>query len=134
MRYRDPRVWMLADACELLERAERLQRRFFEIGGEASKPAWEPPLDIFETPEELWIQAALPGVAPDDVQVAISNGTLIVAGERTLPSEARASYIHRVEIPHGRFERRIQLPAGRFELRQRNLVNGCLTLSLRKLD
>jgi len=38
--------------------------------------------------------------------------------------------IHRVEIPHGRFERRIRLPDARWEVGRSTLVNGCLLLSL----
>lgn len=130
----DPRARMWAEACELLEQAERLQRQFFRPAGEALRPAWEPPVDIFETDEDLWISVALPGVEPEDVRIVIQDRTLTVAGQRPLPVESRAGMIHRVEIPHGRFERRIVLPVGRFELRRRDLSNGCLTLSLRKLS
>ncbi len=130
----DPRARMWAEACELLEQAERLQRQFFRPAGEALRPAWEPPVDIFETEEDLWIAVALPGVVPEDVRIVIQDRTLLVTGQRPLPLESRGSMIHRVEIPHGRFERRIVLPVGRFELRRRDLSNGCLTLSLRKLS
>jgi HSP20 family protein len=41
--------------------------------------------------------------------------------------------IRRLEIPYGRFERRIDLPPGRFEIGRRDLTDGCLTLTLRKL-
>lgn len=133
MRHGDPRAWMWAEACELLEQADRLQRRFFQLGGAASRPAWEPPVDVYETDETLWILVALPGVAPDQVKIVVADGTLIVTGDRPLPAEARIGVIHRVEIPHGRFERRIRLPAGRFELDGHALANGCLMLSLRKL-
>lgn len=134
MRHGDPRAWMWADACELLEQAERMQRRFFQLGGAARRPVWEPPADIFATDDELWIVVALPGVAPDDAQIAVRDGTLIVSGERRLPAAMRAAAVHRVEIPHGLFERRIALPPGRFELTRRELANGCLTLSLQKLN
>ena len=129
----DPRVRMWADACELLEQAERLQRQFFRPAGGALRPAWEPPVDVFETEDDLWISVALPGVVPEDVAIVVQDRTLVVTGERRLPAECRAGMIHRVEIPHGRFERRIVLPAGRLELRRHDLSNGSLTLTLRKL-
>jgi HSP20 family protein len=134
MPSRDPAIWMWAEACELLDRADRLQRQFFRPGQRnATRPTWVPPVDILETERELWILAALPGVEPDRVEVIVDGGTLIVAGERPLPVPSRAAVIRRLEIPHGRFERRIALPAGRFEVGRRDLVNGCLALSLRKL-
>jgi HSP20 family molecular chaperone IbpA len=39
-----------------------------------------------------------------------------------------------MELPYGRFERRVALPPGRFELSGRDLVDGCLTVTLRKLS
>ena len=50
---------MWTDACAQIGRAERLHRQFFHPGSAAG---WEPPIDVFETDEELWIMAALPGV------------------------------------------------------------------------
>jgi HSP20 family protein len=124
---------MWAEACELLDRAERLHRQFFQLGDAYARgPVWEPPVDVFETNGELWILVALPGVDPEGVEISAHDGTLIVAGERVLPREARAGVIHRLEIPYGRFERRIALPAGRFEIGRRDLTDGCLTLSLRQ--
>ena len=58
---------------------------------------------------------------------------LIVVGERALPIGDRTGLIHRMEIPHGRFERHIQLPPGPLELGRRELADGCLVLALRKM-
>jgi HSP20 family protein len=133
MTQRDPRSWMWAEACEFLERAERLQRQFFRLGqAHAPGPAWEPPMDIFETDEELLILVALPGIAANQVQIIFDSGTLTVAGERHVTAQARGATIHRLEIPYGRFERQVRLPSGRFELSRKELVDGCLVLSLRK--
>ncbi len=130
---RDLQVWMWAEACEALARAERLHRQFFRVGPSAEQAVWEPPIDIFETRTELWIVAALPGVDAPQVEIGVEDGVLVVAGERPAPALQRAAGIHRLEIPQGRFERRIALPPGRFELVRRDLAQGCLTLALRKL-
>ncbi len=125
---------MWASACELLERAERMHRQFFQPrSSNARQPSWEPPVDMLETESELWILVALPGVGADRLQVAVDGGTLVVAGERPMPGRAHAGIIRRLEIPYGRFERRIELPAGRFEIARRELTDGCLVLGLRKL-
>ena len=63
----------------------------------------------------------------------VEQGVLIVSGERPMPGRAQGTVIHRLEIPYGRFERRIELPPGRFDVVQRELIDGCLTLGLRKL-
>lgn len=125
---------MWAEAVSALERAERVHRQSFRpLPGRGAQPAWEPPLDVLETPEALWIIVALPGVEPAEVEVAIAGGTIHIVGTRPIPPALRGAAIHRLEIPYGRFERQVHLPAGRFELAHRTLTDGCLTLSLRKL-
>jgi len=134
MSYQDPESWMWEKAREILERAERLQSRFFELRrSRCLRPTWEPPIDVFETESALWVLVALPGVESERLEVFIEGGVLIVVGERTLPVECRTATVHRLEIPHGRFERQVALPSGRFELDRRDLRCGCLVLSLRKI-
>jgi HSP20 family molecular chaperone IbpA len=129
----DPRSWMWEEACATLERAERLHRQFFQPTFSAAPANWEPPVDILETEREIWIFAALPGVETKDLEVSVESGVLVVAGVRRLPAAMRGAAIHRLEIPHGRFERRIRLPSGRLELGRSELTSGCLVLSLAKL-
>jgi HSP20 family molecular chaperone IbpA len=127
----DPRRWMWAEACAMIERAEQLHRQFFQPGfAEVPAPNWEPPLDIFATEGALTIIAALPGVEPLDIEISIEPELLRVAGVRRLPAAARGMAIQRLELPHGRFERCIRLPAAQWELEQSTLANGCLLLSL----
>jgi len=130
---RNLEAWMWAEACDALARAERLQRQFFRLGMPDTRPLWEPPVDILETEDELWIIAALPGVDASQVEISVERGVLVIAGERLAPALKQAAVIHRLEIPQGRFARRIALPPGRFELGRRDIADGCLTLTLRKL-
>ncbi len=127
----DPRNWMWAEACAMIERAEQLHRSFFQPGQSTTPAAsWEPPIDVFESEQELTIVVALPGVEPADIKVAADRDQLVVTGVRRLPGSTRGTAIHRLEIPHGRFERRIRLPAGRWELGRSSIGNGCLLLAL----
>ncbi|MGQ9367415.1 Hsp20/alpha crystallin family protein [Azospirillum sp. ST 5-10] len=129
----DRRLWMWAEAVELFDRAERLQRQFFRPATPGTgRAAWVPPVDLYETDDEVVVVVALPGVAPHRLEVAVADGVLLVAGERPLPCGG-ACAIHRLEIPHGRFERRVELPSGAFEVTRRDLADGCLVLALRKL-
>ena len=127
---RDPKHQMWAEACALLKQAEHLHRQFFEPSRESAR--WEPPVDVFETEREVWIIAALPGVAPEAVSVEIEGQTLVIAGTRPLPSKGHGANIVRLEIPYGRFERRITLTS-RLHLAERELRNGCVLLTFTKL-
>lgn len=130
---RDPASFMWSEAVELLDRAERLHRQFFRPAPPGPRRAcWTPPIDVYETEDAVTIVVALPGVGPDQLHVAIEDGVLVVAGERTLPLGCDG-IIHRLEIPHGRFERRIELPSGAFRMGRHELTAGCLVLTLDKM-
>lgn len=133
MRSRNPRDAMWAQALEMLDQADRLQRHFFQLGALRGAPSWEPPVDVVEAGDEYWIVVALPGVERARVQVRFDGAALIVTGDRALPARCHAGAIRRLEIPYGRFERRIPIPAGHFELHEEQFENGCLVIGLRQL-
>jgi HSP20 family protein len=125
--------WMWSEACELLARAERLQQEMFRpVRGRSGRPVWQPPVDVLETNDKVLILMALPGVDPQDVEAVINEGDLAVSGSRVLPQALRTAVIHRLELPQGRFERRVRLPPGRYTDVERDSVQGCLLITLRK--
>lgn len=130
----DPTGWMWAQACDLIEQAERLHRQFFSPAvSRRALATWEPPVDVFEDERELVVVVAMPGVAAEGVQVASESGTLVVRGVRSLPLSGSRHRVRQLEIPYGAFERRIPLPPGRFEASPPELAQGCLVVRLRKL-
>ena len=127
------RDWMWSEALQMLAQAERLHGQVFRPQRAAMRvPTWEPPIDGLETEQQVLILAALPGVDVDQVEAVIQNGTLVIAGERTVPEELKTATIHRLELPQGRFERRIDLPAGVYGEVKRFAINGCLVVTLAK--
>lgn len=122
---------MWAEACALVDEAERRHRHFFELlAAPSAAPAWEPPVNIFSLDAELHIEVALPGARSDDVVIQITGSGLLI--EATVPPPAFAADVSvvRLEIPYGRMRRRIDLPPGRYVLRERRLENGCLFVRL----
>jgi HSP20 family molecular chaperone IbpA len=131
MAIRNPPSWMWAEACEMMERAQQLQRQFFRFGrAVAAEPRWEPPIDILAYGSEVQVAVALPGVAAEHIEVRTDSGLLIISAVRALPVTSHATAVHRLEIPYGRFERRIALPEGRYQLLEQVYANGCLVLRL----
>ena len=131
---RDPaRDWMWSEAVQMLARAERLHQEFFRPTQSAAPVlAWEPPVDILETDEEVLVLVALPGVDAERVEAAIDDGWLVIGGTRVLPPALRTAIIHRLELPQGRFHRRVPLPAGRYNGVGRTMIDGCLVITLQK--
>lgn len=134
MPTRTPTDWMWAQACEVLDQADRMQRQFFRPAGyDRPQGMWEPPVDIFEDDTELILIVALPGVPAERIEVTIDNADLVVRAQSRFPFSGTRRVVRRLEIPYGHFERRIRLPDGRYEQGSPELVNGCLTLRLRKI-
>ena len=132
MASRDPTTWMWAEACQLIEQAERLQRQFFRFGHAEAHATWEPPVDVFEDEREVTVIVALPGVAPERVEASLDARGLLVRAERRIPFDDGSRAIRQLEIPYGWFERRIALPPVPLEPGTRKWVDGCLIVTLRK--
>jgi HSP20 family protein len=129
----DPGRLMWARACELIDRAERLHRQFFQpTAATVRDVCWEPPVDIIETDTELLIGVALPGMDSSAVRVTVDGATVMVTGFRRATSLPPGSRVHRLEIPYGRFERRVTLPASTLKLGQAEFADGCLMLKFSK--
>jgi HSP20 family protein len=122
---------MWADACALVEQAERMHRRFFELlSAPATEPVWEPPANVFTTGREILVAVALPGAGVDDVGVELAGHILEVRVRVPPPVLGPRAGIVRLEIPYGIMRRRIELPVGRYLLSERQYRNGCLYLRL----
>ena len=133
MSSRNPTDWMWAQACELIEQAERLHRQFFRLASsERTQAVWEPPVDVFEDEREIVIVVALPGVPADRIEITTESGILILRAERRIPFAGARGAVRQLEIPYGYFERRIQLSQGVFESGTREFRDGCLILTLSK--
>jgi HSP20 family molecular chaperone IbpA len=133
MSSRDPIGWMWAEACQMLDQAERLQRQFFRLDfPRGARVAWQPPVDVFEDECEFVVVVALPGVAPGNAEAKIDGRTLLIRARRGVSLPDRHCSIERLEIPYGYFERRLVLPQMRLELYSQQWSDGCLVLTIRK--
>lgn len=132
-------VWQRAN--DLLQQAERIHRNFLQVAAGARyrlshgrTPNWEPPVNVVETDEWLWVIAALAGVAVDRVEVRLEGRDLVIAGERPLPNCCNDGELKLWEIPLGRFERRVRLVGGEYSLSVAGISfqDGLLTIQIRK--
>jgi HSP20 family protein len=122
--------WMWAEACALLEEAERKHRHFFNLIANPTRPVWEPPTDIFAEGPDVHVVVALPGARVDEVTVQLGPTGLQIDATVSPPALGATVNIVRLEIPYGRMRRRIELPPGRYVLTERRLDHGYLQLHL----
>jgi HSP20 family protein len=71
---------------------------------------WTPSCNVSETPEEYRIEAELPGVKEEDVEVNVEERVLTLRGERREEREEKGKKFHRVESSYGSFMRSFTLP------------------------
>jgi HSP20 family protein len=69
-------------------------------------------LDVRTTPDALFVEAALPGFAPEDVDITVENGTLTIRAEdRSERGGEEQGWVVR-EISRGSVMRTVTLPTG----------------------
>ena len=92
-------------------------------------------LDVYATPDALVVEAALPGVKPDDVDISVLGDTLTISGStRNEQSRDEDGYSYR-EIRRGSFSRTVTLPAGlKADAAEASFENGLLRLSFPKAE
>jgi len=71
---------------------------------------WAPRVDIKEEPTRFLIQADIPGVDPNEIEIHMDKGVLTIKGERRQESASETDKYTRVERTHGLFYRRFSLP------------------------
>jgi HSP20 family protein len=73
--------------------------------------AWIPAVDIYETENhDLVLKAELPDMTRDDIEVTVEHNTLMLRGEKKLPTDVKDEQYRRVERNHGAFRRSFTLP------------------------
>jgi HSP20 family protein len=73
---------------------------------------WMPPVDAWETDEEVVYAFDLPGIREDKIAIEFEDGSLTVSGERERTQEVSEDRLYRYERRFGSFSRSIALPQG----------------------
>jgi HSP20 family protein len=114
---RDLRVWQ--------ERLERLSAHHPD--------SWTPPIDVYETDDRYVIAAELPGLAREDVELALEDSRLTIRGQRSdrTATSGQVIHFHQVERGHGAFARTFEFGSKiDTEAVLADLTNGVLTVTL----
>ena len=103
---------MRTSAEEMQELRNRMNRVFEESGRggqEASGRHWIPAVDVLENEREIVLQAELPGMNKDDIEIELTGETLTLSGERKLEPAQRGEHFHRIERQYGPWQRTFQI-------------------------
>lgn len=91
------------------------------------------PINIFENERELMVVAPMPGVAPEDISIDVTDdGQLTLRSAQHGEGQERISYLTR-EWSYGPYERTIELPVA-VDARRANVTygNGVLSVTFPK--
>ena len=93
--------------------------------------AWTPSLELFEKDNTLVARFDLPGMKKEDVHVEVSEGYLLVRGERRYAKEEKKENVYRSGREYGRFYRSIPLPEGAgIDNVQASITDGVLEVTV----
>ena len=94
---------------------KEMDRLLDELVGERWPSVFEPsvlvpPVEVGETPEEVFVNVQVPGLNKEDLELELADGTLTVSGKVEEEKEDKKKNYYRQEIRRGRFSRTITLP------------------------
>jgi HSP20 family protein len=94
-----------------------------------------PAVDLYQTDDEIVVQAALPGLKAEDVQISITGDLLTIKGEFKEKQETKQKAYHLREQRYGTFERTLSLPTEIVaDKAKAEFENGVLTITLPKAE
>jgi len=93
---------------DLQDRMTQLMQNVWSGTGLGNGGIWSPPVDVEETEDAWVVEADLPGVKHDDVDVQVRDSELIVTGE--IKERERTGILRRRTRRTGQFEYRVTLP------------------------
>jgi HSP20 family protein len=91
----------------------RIFREFFDPSREEALSEGgnvEVPLDVFETESEIIIEAELPGLSPDDLELSVLSDILIIEGNKPKMSSPSGVNFQCMERAFGKFRRIVEIP------------------------
>ena len=104
-------------------------------GSTRANQSFVPALDLSETPEAFIVEAAVPGIQSDDLNITIENNVLLISGEMREEEERKERNYHRVERRFGSFQRSVALPnTVKADQISAKLENGILHLEIPKAE
>ena len=120
--------------CDPLRDLRAWQERLEHLAAQQGT-AWTPPTDVYETADRYIVTAEVPGLAREQIELAIEDNRLTIRGSR--PGAVRESAdreYHQVERGHGPFARTFEFAEG-IDADQiaAELRDGVLTVTLPKI-
>jgi len=104
-------------------------------GAASSGRGFAPAIDLSETEGAFLVEAAVPGLKSDDLNITVENNVLTISGEVRREEETKERSYHRVERSYGKFQRSLTLPnTVKFDAIKASMKEGVLYIEIPKAD
>lgn len=126
-----------SDMLSLREAMSQLMEESFvrPSAGTPTGQGFVPALDVSETQEAFTVEAAVPGLKPEDLEITVENNVLTIKGETRQETEDKQRSYRRVERRFGSFQRTIGLPnTVKPDAIKASLEHGVLKLEIPKAE
>ncbi len=87
---------------------ERLSRLINDV--QETRNTEFPPINVWVSEKNIVVVSEVPGIEPDDIDLAVCNQTVTLKTRRELLEPHEGQTVHRRERGHGQFTRSIELP------------------------
>lgn len=93
------------------------------------------PINIYEDDDNIYVEASIPGVDPNSIDITVQDNILKISGEKSKSVSKKSEKYHRQEHYYGKFSRHISIP-DKIDTDNINAIykNGILVIILPKLD
>ncbi|HLE21981.1 MAG TPA: Hsp20/alpha crystallin family protein, partial [Vicinamibacteria bacterium] len=97
--------------------------------------AWAPRIDVYEKGDNIIIDAEIPGLKKEDIEVTVENQMLTLRGEKKETKEVKRDGFYQSERFYGKFQRAVALPAAVDESKiEATYKDGILTVTMPKSE
>ncbi|MCL6436137.1 MAG: Hsp20/alpha crystallin family protein [Leptolyngbyaceae cyanobacterium HOT.MB2.61] len=110
-------------------------REEFRSSSAESETAWDPAIELIDTPENLILRVQLPGVERNHLNIQATRDAVLIEGEHPYPAQSESHRWLRSEFAYGKFRRLIPVPIAIENDRIRaEFQDGILALTLPKTE
>lgn len=103
--------------------------------GESSGRGWSLEIDVTENDNVYTVEASVPGIDPDDLEITLENDVLTISGEMKQDETREGDNYHIRERRYGSFRRSLRFPVDvNADEIDANIENGVLTLHVPKAE
>lgn len=96
---------------------------------------YTPAVDVQETKDAYIVEADIPGIKKEDIQIEVLENTVTIQGAREHEIEEKKDNYHRIERKYGSFKRSFKVPGGfQHDKVKATFTDGVLKLDLPKQD